>query len=299
MTTTTKHDTRNGTLALLFATATWGSTFPLIKDAVENMPVADFLAIRFCIASALLLIIRPMAVKQLTAQERRYAYVLGALYGGGQLLQTIGLQYTSAATSGFVTGMYVVFTPLVAAVLLRRRPDGLTWVAVLLSTAGIAALSLKGMAIGSGEAITALSAVLYAMHIVALSAFSTTKNALGITALSLVVVAGFCSLAALPDGLADPGSGGTWASIIYTAVIPGALALLLQTWAQAHIAATRAAIIMTTEPVFAALFAILLVSEPLTWRLLLGGSLILAAMYLVELGPRHSQDATLTHGGPL
>lgn len=271
----------------------------MIKAAVEDMPVADFLAARFVIAAAFLLALRPSAVRRLSIQDRRYAYLAGFLYGGGQLLQTIGLQYTSAATSGFVTGMYVVFTPLVAAVLLRRPPERLTWVAVVISAVGIGVLSLRGFYVGVGEAVTLASALVYALHIVALSAFSTTKNAYGITALSMVVVAAMSTIAAVPDGFTAPEQPMTWWSIIYTAVVPGALAILLQTWAQAHIAATRAAIIMTTEPVFAALFAIWLVDEPVTYRLLVGGVLILAAMYLVELGPRHSQDAKLAHSGPL
>ena len=232
--------------------------------------------------------------------------LLGVVYGGAQLLQTVGLQTTSASVSGFVTGMYVVFTPLLGALLLRARIGPVVWLAVALSTAGLGVLSLQGFSIGGGEALTLASALLYAAHIVGLGLWSTGRSAIGLTVVQLLTITVVCGAAAAPGGVVLPQTGGDWFALVYMALVAGALALVVQTWAQAHLTATRAAIIMTMEPVFAGLFAVLLGGERLGLRVLLGGGLVLAAMYLVELGPRRPEDQDVaeeiggvTHVGPV
>jgi drug/metabolite transporter (DMT)-like permease len=127
--------------------------------------------------------------------------------------------------------------------------------------------------------------LLAALHIVALGAWSGGKDALGLATVQMVAIAVLCSLAALPGGVRLPASSGAWVAVVYTAILAGAVALIAQTWAQAHLTATRAAIIMTMEPVFAALFAVVLGGEQLTVRMLCGGLLVLVAMYVVELTP--------------
>jgi drug/metabolite transporter (DMT)-like permease len=118
---------------------------------------------------------------------------------------------------------------------------------------------------------------------------------LGLATVQMITIALLCTLAAVPDGVTLPGSTGAWVGVVYTAVIAGAGTLVLQTWAQAHLSATRAAIIMTMEPVFAALFAVLFGGEHLTWRMLGGGALVLAAMYVVELTP--ARPSTIAPAG--
>ena len=293
-------------LGLLAVTAAWGSTFFLIKDVVERVPVADFLAVRFLVAAVAVWLIFPRAASRLTPAERWQGVTLGVVYGLGQLLQTTGLQDTSASVSGFITGMYVVFTPLLGALLLRTRLGWAVWAAVGLATAGLASLSLQGLAVGSGEALTLAGAALYGAHIVGLGAWSSGRNALGLTVVQLATITVVCGVGALPGGVVLPASGGDWLSLVYMALVAGALALVVQTWAQAHLAATRAAIIMTMEPVWAAGFAVALGGERLGLRVLLGGALVLAAMYLVELGPRGRGEADVaqevggvTHVGPV
>jgi drug/metabolite transporter (DMT)-like permease len=286
-------------LALLSVTAAWGSTFFLIKDVVTRIPPADFLAVRFALAAVVLFAVAPAAVRRLTARQWRHGVVLGAVYGLAQILQTVGLAHTSASVSGFVTGMYVVFTPLLAAMILRRPVGRVTWLAVGLATAGLAALSLHGVAVGFGEAITLLSAVLYAVHILGLGVWSVSRDAIGLSIVQMGAIAVVCTLFALPDGITVPTTAADWTGMIYMALVAGALALVVQTWAQAHLPATRAAVIMTMEPVFAAGFAVAFGGESFTARMLLGGGLVLVAMYLVELGPRRSADATVPHVGPV
>jgi drug/metabolite transporter (DMT)-like permease len=274
------------TLGLTAVTAVWGSTFFLIKDVVTVLPVADFLAVRFWVAAAVMVVVFWPHVRRLDAVTWRRGLLLGGVYGVAQLLQTWGLEHTSASVSGFVTGMYVVLTPVLGALLLRQRTPGSTWLAVGLATAGLAVLSVRGLSIGFGEAVTLASAAVYALHIVGLGAWTTQRDALGLSTVQMVAIAATCTVAAVPGGVATPPDAGVWAAVLYMAVVAGAGALVVQTWAQAHLPATRAAIVMTTEPVFAALFAVLFGGESLGPRVLLGGALVLAAMYLAELGPR-------------
>jgi drug/metabolite transporter (DMT)-like permease len=279
---------RVATLLLVSVTAVWGSTFFLIRDLVEHVPSADFLTVRFAIAAVLMAVVFRRQTLALTRREVLIGVGLGVLYGLAQLLQTVGLEHTSASVSGFVTGTYVVLTPVFGAVLLRDRIGRTTWAAVLLATAGLAVLSLRGLSVGYGEAVTLASAGLYALHIVGLGRYSTAASATGLATVQAFVITVVTFVAALPDGITVPSSGGQWTSLLYMALVAGAVALWAQTWAQSHLPATRAAIVMTMEPVFAAFFAVLFGGESLTGRMLVGGALVLTAMYVVELLGRRS-----------
>ncbi|WP_235530030.1 DMT family transporter [Nocardioides sp. Root151] len=288
---------RLATVVLLAMTAMWGSTFFLIKDLSERISALDFLAVRFPIATVALLLIFPKALGRLSAQSRRQAVVLGVLYAGAQVLQTVGLAHTAASVSGFITGLYVVCTPLLAAVLLRTRIGRLTWVAVAMAIGGIALLTLQpgGLAFGYGEGITLIAALIYALHIVGLGAWSNADEAMGMAIVQLAVISAVCFLGAVPNGITLPDNGRDWLSIVYMALGAGAFAMAGQTWAQAHLPPTRSAIIMSMEPVFAAVFAVLAGGEHLTARLLSGGLLVFAAMLVVELMPRRKIEAEVTH----
>ena len=289
--TTPRPRTFAATLGLLALTAVWGSTFVLIKDVVGRMPVADFLAVRFAIAAlAMLALFAPQAWRLGRAQILR-GMLLGVIYGVGQLLQTWGLSLIAPSVSGFATGMYVVFTPILALVLLRQRVAASVWLAVVVATTGLALLTLNGFEVGFGVWLTLASAALYALHIVLLGQWSRQGEAFGLSAVQMVAIALVCLLATAPHGPVLPPDPGAWFAVLYMALIAGAGAMLMQTWAQSHLPAARAAIVMTTEPVFAAAFAVLLGVDALTWRMIAGGGLVLAAMYLVELMPRRAGAA--------
>jgi len=283
------------TAALLGTTAAWGSTFFMIKDLLDRVPTLDFLAVRFLIAGVVMTLVAHRAVRSLSRESRRHALVLGLLYGVAQILQTAGLAHTAASVSGFITGMYVVATPLFAAVILRSRVTGTTWGAVLLATAGLGVLTLDGFSVGYGEAITLVASLIYALHIVGLGAWSNPAEALGMSVVQLLVIAAVCLLATAPDGIVLPETGRDWAAIVYMALVAGALGLVAQTWAQAHLAPTRTAIVMSTEPVFAAFFAVLLGGEGITGRMVLGGMMVLGAMLVVELAPRRAVEGEVQH----
>jgi drug/metabolite transporter (DMT)-like permease len=281
-------DSRLATLLLVSVTAVWGSTFFLIRDLVAHVPPADFLTVRFAIAAVVMAVLFRRQTLALSRREVLIGVGLGVLYGLAQLLQTIGLEHTPASVSGFVTGTYVVLTPVFGALLLRDRVNRTTWLAVLLATAGLAVLSLRGLPVGYGEAVTLASAALYALHIVGLGRYSTAQSATGLATIQAFVIAAVTLVAALPGGITLPATGGQWSSLLYMALIAGAVALWAQTWAQSHLPATRAAIVMTMEPVFATFFAVLLGGESLTARMVVGGAMVLTAMYVVELLGRRS-----------
>ncbi len=284
------------TIALLGVTASWGSTFFLIKDLLRQVSVLDFLSVRFAIAAVALICLAPRALRRLSRSDVVHGVVLGLVYGAAQVLQTLGLAHTPASVSGFVTGMYVVLTPILAAVLLRQRVGGVVWLAVALSASGLGVLSLHGFEVSGGVLLIFCSAILYALHIVGLGQWSSPESAVGLAAVQMVVIAIVCTAAGAPNGIGLPSTGGGWLSLVYMAIVAAALAMLAQTWAQAHISATRAAIIMTMEPVFAAFFAVLFGGEAATVRMMVGGGLVLLAMYLVELMPRrHRPEADVTH----
>ncbi|MEU4197498.1 DMT family transporter [Kribbella sp. NPDC026611] len=286
---------RLAVLALLAVAAAWGSTFFLTKDLLTRMDVADYLALRFLIASVALLLVHPPAISRLSRLDRGRAVALGITYGIAQLVQTEGLRHTSASVSGFVTGMYVVLTPLLAAVILRHKIGRWAWFAVILATVGLGVLSLRGFSMGTGELLTLASAGLYALHIIGLGAWSTPQNAFGLSTLQMIVITCVCAVGAVPGGFSVPHGAGDWVSVVYMALVAGALALIVQTWAQAHLTPTRAAIAMTMEPVFASAFAVLFGTESVTWRMLVGGALVVSAMYLVELAPRRKFEAEVQH----
>ena len=279
-------------LALVAATAVWGSTFVVVQDAVEQMPVLPFLVWRFALATLVLFVLRPRAIFDLDRAKRRHGVLLGLMLGAGYVLQTFGLLHTSATVAGFITGMFVVFTPLIGWAVLGEPVARAVWLAVGLATVGLALISLNGLSLGVGELLTLGAAAMYAGQIVGLARWSTAADAYGLTVLQLGVVAVMCLVASpLESGMAMPPSAGVWAAILFLALAATALAFLAQTWAQTHMSAPRAAIVLTLEPVFAGVFGVLVGGDQLTARVLAGGLCIVAAMYVVELGPRISARA--------
>lgn len=295
--TTTRRASFAPLIVILLMTAVWGSTFYMIRDLVQVVPTLDFLSIRFTIAAVAMVALFWRRLRRLTWREWRSGATIGSVYTAGQILQTFGLESTTATTSGFVTGLYVVFTPLLGAVVLHQKIARTVWVGVALSFAGLAALSVsaEGLQFGLGETLTLLSAVAYAAHILATGRWSTVDNAAGLAVVQTITIAGLSTVFAAPNGYVLPATTMDWGVIVYMALIAGAWAVWAQTWSQARIAPARAAILMTTEPLFAAIFAIALGGEPLTARVVVGGLLIVAAMYVVELGARRAPPVEAIH----
>lgn len=278
-------------IALLAVSVVWGSSFPLTKVLLEELSAQQYLSLRFVIAAVVLSAVFPRAVRRLPRIVVIRGLGLGVLYGLAQLVQTTGLEHTPATVSGFITGMYVVLTPICGALLVHSVIGRRAWIGAVVATVGLAVLALNGLSLGYGEWLTLISALLFALHIVGLSAWATPREALGIAVVQMVGIAGISVIATVPEGFKTPSSASGWLMVLYLALISGALAMIVQSWAQSLLAASRAAIIMSTEPVWAAAFSITFLAEPLTWRVLVGGGLMLAAMLIVELGPRRHPAA--------
>lgn len=286
--------------ALVFMAVLWGSTFFVIKDLVTRMDAADLLAVRFVIAALVLTAVMARQLRLIDRTTLWHGTVMGVLYGVAQLLQTYGLVYTSASISGFLTGLYVVLTPMLEAVLLKARVGMRVWVAVALATAGLGVLTIApgigNTSFGLGEVLTIASALAYAGHIVYTGKVSTPALSLRLSTVQTVVIAIICLLAALPGGIALPDRAQDWWAVGYLAVLCGALAVFLQVWAQARVEATRAAVIMSSEPIWAATFAILVGQEALSWRTVVGGAALVVAMVLASLPPALPRAATPAAG---
>ena len=272
--------------SLMLMAILWGSTFFVLKDMLTRIDASDLLAVRFTIAALVLVALLHRRLR-MDRRTLRHGLVMGAMYGVAQLLQTYGLAQTSASISGFLTGLYVVMTPILEAVLLRARVSQRVWLGVGLATAGLGVLTIApgvGAArLGWGELLTVLSALTYAGHIVYTGRVSTHALTLQLSTVQTTTVAAICVLAALPGGIALPQRAADWWAVIYLAILCGALAIVLQVWAQAKVEATRAAVIMSSEPIWAAVFAIGAGQEELGWRTIIGGAAMVAAMVLASL----------------
>jgi drug/metabolite transporter (DMT)-like permease len=291
-----KNRSRNlAVFLIILVTAVWGLTFVTVKDAVERMPVMDFLACRFLLATALMVLFRPKSLFKLKWADRGKAALLGFILGMGYITQTFGLTLTTAAITGFITGMFVVFTPLIASLVLRKPIDRTAWTAVGFATIGLALISIRGFSIGYGELLALICALFYAIHIVGLGEWSKNRDPYAMAVIQLAVGAFICTVAALQGGFVMPPDSTAWWAVIITAVFATAIAFVVQTWAQSQISPTQIAVIMTMEPVFAGIFAVLIGGEHLGIRTLLGGTLVVIAMYLVELGPRKAREGEIAH----
>jgi drug/metabolite transporter (DMT)-like permease len=267
-------------LALLGVAAIWGSTYVVVKDAVATMPVADFLTWRFALATLAVLALRPRAILSLSPSGVGAGVVAGLTLAAAYGLQTVGLLTTPATVSGFITGMLVVITPLVAGALLRERVSPVCWVAVGMATVGLALLSLRGLSLGMGEALTLGCAVALALHIVALSRFTGSHDLMGLVIVQMVTVTVASAVFAAPGGLAVPSTFNSIRAVAVTGLAATAVAYFVQTWAQRRLSATMTGIVLTTEPVFAGVVGILLAGEHLSGRAGVGAVIVLAAMLL-------------------
>lgn len=269
--------------ALLGVAAAWGLAFVTMKDAIERQSVNNFLFTRFTLAVVVMVVIRPQVVKKLDRDLLLRGSMAGIFLGFGYIFQTLGLERTGAAITGFITGLYVVLTPLLASFILNERISRFVWLCIFIATVGLALLSVQGFSVGFGEMLVLMSAIFFAAHIIALSKWSPGRDVYAMTVVQLTICALMAGIASIPEGYSPPPDEGVWAVVVFTAVFATAVAFIIQTWSQAHISATKVAVILTMEVVFAALFAVIFGGEVLTLQVLIGGSLVLTAMYLIVL----------------
>jgi len=270
-------------LALVVVTAIWGYTFVPVQKAIAVYPLFAFLAVRFAISTATL---APFAWRPLRALPRRgWAAGLGAgtLLAAAYGLQTAGLELTTVTSTGFITGLYVVFTPLIALAAFRTPVPAPVWIGVVLSLAGLLLLSGAPGGSWAGNLLVLGNAVAQSLQIVAMERFAPRYDARALTFLQMsVAFAGFTVVAVATGQVEAPPDAQTWYALVVTGVFAGALGYLVATWVQSRTTAARAALVFTLEAPFAALFGVLLLSETLGWAGWLGCSVMLCGIVLAE-----------------
>lgn len=280
-------------LALATVALVWGTTFVVVKRALTDISTLYFLAARFSIASVCMLLLFLPSFRR--AGKRA---VLRGLLGGavaglflwlGYVLQTLGLKYTTAGNSGFLTGFYIVLVPLFSAAVFRRWPQPRELIGISVATVGIALLTAPSIEhrfqLNEGDLLTIACAVAFAIHLLVLGYFSQRER---FEAVALGQIG--CAAALSTVSLAIEPPRATWNgnvlfAVVLTAVFATALAFTLQTWGQQYTTATRTALIFALEPVFALATAVSFGGERLTLADVAGGTLILAGILAVELKP--------------
>jgi len=270
-------------LALIGVAVIWGATFTVVKDAVARMPPFLFIGLRFLLAAGVLAIIG--AFRGLTKREMQLGAITGFALFAGYAFQTVGLQYTTASNAGFITGMFVVFTPVIGAIVLRRLPSTAAGLGVILATGGLVLLAMpSGFHLRRGDALEVMTAITFAVHILLIARLGKDIPALRFTAVQIATAA-LLALAWSAVGEHNLGhpDAGTWFGIVLTGILATALAFLVQTRAQKEIPPTRTAVILTAEPVFAGVFGYLVADDRLGARGYAGAGLIVAGILVAEL----------------
>ncbi|HTN80174.1 MAG TPA: DMT family transporter [Acidimicrobiales bacterium] len=282
--------------ALVLVAFLFGTSFVVVKGALDDVDPVPFLALRASFATLALV---PFAVRRPGRPgELRAATLTGLMYLAGMLSQTIGLQYTTAATSAFLTYLLIVIVPFVSFAIGRGRPSRLTVVAIGIALVGLALLTGAGDGFGRGAVFTLIGAVAFAIHLVQMGEYGPRFDIFRFNALQMAAVALPCIvLVPFTGGL--PTAGSAYAVAFYAGVVVSAFALVPWTWAQRHIPPTRASLILLTEPVFATIAAYIVDDERFTAGAALGALLILAAAVLAEVGPVLTARSGLDSPGPM
>jgi drug/metabolite transporter (DMT)-like permease len=271
-------------IALVAVAISWGGAFVLMKDAIAAQPFYDFLAIRFTIATAVMILVKPKVLKAFDAPMLKHGLYLGLLLSLGYITQTIGLELSTAAITGFITGLYVVLTPIFGWLIFRKKAGKRLITGVVLATIALALISINGVTFEIGQLWVVACAFLFAAHIVGLSIWSPGKDVYALTVMQLAVVGAVSWIGAFANDGAyqSPPDFSGWFAVLFCAVFATAVAFLVQTWAQSQMDASRVAILLTSEVVWAALIAVLVGQEVLGFKTIVGGAIMIAAMLIVE-----------------
>jgi drug/metabolite transporter (DMT)-like permease len=286
---------RIAVLALLGVGFGWGAAFVLMKDAIAQQDLYDFLATRFTIAALAMALLQPQRVMAIRARDLKVGLPLGVVLAGGYITQTIGLDLTTAAISGFITGLYVVLTPILAWIMVRRRPSKKLALAVGFAVIGLLLISgatATSVELQLGQLWLLACALLFALHIFLLGEHGGKSNPYTLAMIQIAGVAAVSWVFALADGYQAPPNGQVWTAILFTALFATILAFWLQTWAQTVLDSARVALILTSEVIFAAGIAVAVGQEQLALQTVFGGALMVVAMLVVEW-PENSRAGAL------
>jgi len=272
-------------LLLLLGTIFWGMTFVFIKDAVSLISVAGFLGYRFLLASAVLALIFIKRLRNINWETIKNASFLSLPLLFSFLSQTVGLQYTSASKGGFITGLSVVFVPIILAIIQKKLPSINIFIAVVLATAGLSLLTLGStIDFNIGDSWVFLSAILFAIYIIMVGKYSKKCDGVLLSLIQFLLVGIVCIVYAGINGdLYVPTQYKLWQAILFTALFATAFMYTVQNYYQKYISEITTSIIFSFEPLFAAITAYFYLNEALTERTVIGGLLIFCGILFAEL----------------
>lgn len=281
--------------ALLATALAWGASFVVTKGAFDHVSALGVASARLILSGLVLTLVFSRSLRSADRAETVWGLGLGLLFALALTAQTLGLQLIAPSMSGFLTATYVLFTAGIVTIAFGQRQPSTTWLAVALMVTGISVLACaqggEATNVIAGAAVTILSALLFAFHIVFLGRRVHRRNVAHLTVMQALSGAAL-GLAIWPFlGEPIPTSLVTWAPLLYLGVVCGAVALLMQSWAQSIVPATPAAVIMCSEPVWAATFAVALGFEPLTIALIVGGSLVVGGVLFAVIPGRTRRRA--------
>jgi drug/metabolite transporter (DMT)-like permease len=281
---------------LLLTPILWGASFPGGKIALRHLPALTFMAWSRVLGLVTILALIPLLRSGGRAAPPWRAamgpgILLGALMFLGYLLQTEGLARTTATNSGFITGLYIVFTPLMAARVSRQRTPGSAWVACIVGFGGLALLSITDLAsirLHNGDLLVLGGAVVWAGHITAVGHFSPKFPPWMLSLAQMGFAAVFQLVAVVPTGMRLSDSAGlrVWPLLGLTGVLGSGVAFTIQVMAQRRLTPARAVVLLAGESLFSALFAAVWIGERLEPHQWLGAALVLGAMAYSELSAR-------------
>ena len=278
---------------LLLTALIWGSAFAVVKNTLDSFPPAAIIAMRYAIATLLTAVAFRKHLRGMTRGDVARGAMVGLLLSAAYIVQTIGLQFTTAGKNAFLTTVYVLLVPFGCRVLFGQRLRKANYFAAGLMLAGIGLLSLEGEigGLNVGDALTVLCGALFAGHIIAVERCQRETDVYAL----IVLQFGFAALYALAYALLfERGqpfdfNAGSVGGLLYLAIFSTTIAMSLQNIGQSMAPASHSAILLSLESVFGALFSCLLLGEPMTPKILAGFAVIFAALMVNELAGKPAQ----------
>lgn len=274
-----------GNALLLVAALIWGTSFFVLKNTLDAVPVCGLLGVRFTVGFVLLSVIFWKKWRQMDRQTLRHGLLCGVLLGSAYVVQTYGLVGTTPGKNAFLTAVYCVLTPFVTWMLFRDRPTVRNWIAAVMCLVGIGLVSLDGdLTVSLGEGLTLLSGLLYALHIVAVNRYGKQDDAVALTVVQFGVCAAMTwGLSLVTETWPQQIAPNAWFALAYLSVLCTTVAMLCQNVGESLTTASSAAILLSLESVFGVFFSVLFTGEQLTVRLVFGFAMIFAAVLVSEL----------------
>ncbi|MDI3310766.1 MAG: DMT family transporter [Thermoanaerobacterium sp.] len=272
-------------IMLVLVTVIWGSTFVVVKNATSILPVYNFLFLRFLIALIVLVIMFGKRLIHIDKNTFAVSIIVGMMLFLGYAFQTLGLKYTTASKSGFITGFNVVLVPILEAFFLKAKLSKTSWLSVLLALGGLFLMTANiDLKINFGDFLTLLCAVSFAFQVVLIAKYAPSVDTVSFAIIQIFVVTLLSGiLSFIYEKPTIPTDKAVWFALILTGIFATAFALAVQNTMQANTSATHAAIIFSLEPVFSAITAYLVSGEIMTLRSIMGGFLMIISMILSEM----------------